>query len=111
MKHLLVAVSVTALAITGCSGSSSPKAKVSPTVVHTSAGAAQQQHAGPPPMSVEKMKKYISCMRANGVPDFPEPNANGIITGVNIKSAGYKTASKACNKLLPPGANPPPPPQ
>jgi len=118
MKQFVLAVAVTALTIAGCSSGSSskptagPSAKTSPTA---SAGQAIQPQpsgsgpVGPPPIAIEKMKKYVACMRSNGVPNFPEPNGHGIITGVDLKSAGYKKATKACASLLPPGANPPPP--
>jgi hypothetical protein len=55
--------------------------------------------------------KYTECMRAHGVPNFPDPSADG---GFRI-GAGFdpsSTASAACQKLVPglggPGSGPPP---
>ncbi|HEX4214301.1 MAG TPA: hypothetical protein VIA06_13370 [Candidatus Dormibacteraeota bacterium] len=42
--------------------------------------------------------KYSRCMRAHGVPDFPDPNGQGVID-VNVSvtySAEYKTATSYC---------------
>lgn len=54
--------------------------------------------------------KYSKCMRANGIKDFPDPNADG---GLEIKatpgsnldpdSPRFKAADKACKHHLPDG--------
>jgi hypothetical protein len=48
--------------------------------------------------------KYSDCMRAHGLPNFPEPNAKGLITinptGImDPNSPQYERAEKACQKL------------
>jgi hypothetical protein len=66
-----------------------------------------------------KLLKYSECMRANGVPDFPDPSAGG---GLSIRvSAGsdldpnnptFKNASKLCAKKTGvPGLGGGPPPR
>jgi hypothetical protein len=65
-----------------------------------------------------KLLKYSECMRANGVPDFPDPTANGIQipvqsgTDLDPKNPAFQSASKLCSKetgvpgfggTLPPG--------
>jgi hypothetical protein len=53
--------------------------------------------------------KFANCMRSHGVPNFPEPNAQGqeLITGssgVNPNSPQFQSAMEACQNLLPAGA-------
>ena len=59
--------------------------------------------------------KFSSCMRANGVPNFPDPGSGGGIdiapgSGLDPQSPAFQAAQKACGKLLPgggPGARKP----
>ncbi|WKG01699.1 hypothetical protein [Mycolicibacterium sp. HK-90] len=47
--------------------------------------------------------KYSACMRANGVPDFPDPNADGHIAygGISVPKAVWVKAVGACESLAP----------
>jgi len=65
--------------------------------------------------------KFAVCMRAHGVPNFPDPTNtgefgnNGAISGVNTNSPALQNAQKTCSKFLtprsgPPGGGPPAPP-
>ncbi len=49
------------------------------------------------------MLAYAACMRANGVPSFPDPDASGgiKITASIGDSPGFKSAQPKCEKLLP----------
>jgi len=55
--------------------------------------------------------KFSVCMRANGVPNYPDPTStgelgdNGAISGVNPSSPAFQRAEKMCSKFLlrPPG--------
>ena len=69
-------------------------------------------HAGASTGSTDRLLKYVQCMRAHGVPDFPEPNSQGQImvevTGgansdLNPSSPQFQAASQACRSLQPPG--------
>ena len=56
--------------------------------------------------------KFASCMRVNGVPNFPDPSSSGEIqiapgSGLNPQSPAFEAAQKRCGKLLP-GGNPGP---
>jgi len=53
---------------------------------------------------------FAGCMRSHGVPDFPDPNAQGAIqvTGLNTGSATFQAAVNACRHLLPNGGQPTP---
>jgi hypothetical protein len=57
--------------------------------------------------------KFASCMRQNGVPNFPDPSANGSITasGINPDSPAFQNAMKACAKYTPNGGRAPSPEQ
>ena len=47
---------------------------------------------------------YAQCMRSNGEPGFPDPSSQGLFQNlgpVDIRSAQYLSASKACGHLLP----------
>jgi hypothetical protein len=49
--------------------------------------------------------KFSERMRANGVSDFPDPNASGEFPsyGVSVSPAVWKNAGAACKALQPPG--------
>ncbi len=52
--------------------------------------------------------KFANCMRAHGVPNFPDPNSGGGIqiplgSGLKPQSPAFQAAQKRCGKLLPGG--------
>jgi len=52
----------------------------------------------------DKAVKFAECMRANGVSNFPDPNASGeFVYGVSVSPAVFKQAVDACKDLQPPG--------
>jgi hypothetical protein len=54
---------------------------------------------------------FSRCMRANGLPNFPDPNPGGTFqfgTGVDPASPGFRAAQSKCRKLLPGGGPPGP---
>jgi hypothetical protein len=52
----------------------------------------------------DKAVKFAECMRANGVSDFPDPNASGeFVYGASVSPAVFKKAVDACKDLQPPG--------
>lgn len=66
---------------------------------------------------------FVVCMRAHGVPDLPDPTANGVSQAgdqtlmfgiaipstVNVQSPAFQTADRACQNVLRNGVPPPPP--
>lgn len=57
-----------------------------------------------------KQLKYAQCMRAHGVPGFPDPSANGGFTipnSVDQNSSFFQDAERACKNFLPGLAGPP----
>lgn len=52
--------------------------------------------------------RFANCMRAHGVPNFPDPGGGGGIqvpagSGINPQSPAFQSAQKACSRLLPGG--------
>ncbi len=89
MRRILpiIAALVSVLAIAAC-GSSSTSA--------TTAGSGNAQ-----------VVKFAECMRAHGVPRFPDPSAGGggtQISGISPFSPAFKAAQATCAKLVPGGA-------
>jgi hypothetical protein len=59
----------------------------------------------------QQATKFAQCMRANGVSEFPDPDASGTLTidgiangsSLDTNSAAFKQAIAACKNLQPPG--------
>jgi hypothetical protein len=53
----------------------------------------------------EKAVKFAECVRAHGVPHFPDPDATGNFNfGVDVSAAVFTNAVNACKALQPPGS-------
>ncbi len=115
--RLLAAAAVLSvvLALAGCGGSSP-----SPGVAHLSStkgaasassesgGASSESKASPEQVGLA----FAKCMRASGVPDFPDPKAGGgfLFHGSPglIASPAFRAAQAKCQKLMPGGGPPGP---
>lgn len=56
------------------------------------------------PDAYETLLAFAHCMQDNGVPDFPDPQPNGINlngTGIDRNTPEFKAAQAACESLLP----------
>ena len=59
---------------------------------------------------LERARDMAKCMRANGVPNFPDPKPDGSIQidgsklGTGPGDPTFDKAEKACSKYVPPGA-------
>lgn len=60
---------------------------------------------------IERARRMATCMRANGVPNFPDPDANGE-TSIDASKLGtgpgdptFDKAEQACSQYLPPGSH------
>jgi hypothetical protein len=103
------------LLASGCGGSKSPS--VASVATTTSRSASPRTNAtgdastpGQTQLQQDALK-YARCMRANGVPDFPDPEAGGGFlfhagSGVDPSSPAVQTAQAKCQKLLPSGPTP-----
>jgi hypothetical protein len=110
--HALAAAAIAAAApvLVSCSsGSNTPK--VAALGSSATASAAATSTLSP----YQRGLQYSACMRAHGVPDFPDPQQNaggGGVTvrltggpGLNPDSAQFKAAEQACQSLRPGGGN------
>ena len=69
-----------------------------------------QGQATPPPGAKDANLTYARCMRAHGISDFPDPNADGTLKiepkpGSNLDPTNpqFKTAHEACKHYMPGG--------
>jgi len=75
------------------------------------AGGSGQVPAGQEHAAMSELLKYASCMRAHGIPNFPDPVSNGHgasfpgTTGLDPHSQQFQSAQQACRSLLPTGAS------
>jgi hypothetical protein len=74
--------------------------------------------ANPPPVHSQIAQNGVTvalaqCMRAHGMPNFPDPNSQGVVqlNGVDPQSPQFQSAQKACAKYEPNGGKPPSPAQ
>jgi hypothetical protein len=105
----LMTAGILALGVAGAAcggGSSTPTAATHPT---TTAVDDPSAGAGTPGTG---LLAYSSCMRSNGVPNFPDPDSSGgipksaAVTALQaVSSAQAATAQTACKNLLPAGGS------
>ena len=100
----------------GSTTTSASSALSPPTSKGTSSGGGGSSSGGSLTLAggnATTMRKFASCMRSHGVPNFPDPNADGSVTfsGVNPDSPSFRHAQDACKKYMPNGGNPPSPAQ
>jgi predicted small lipoprotein YifL len=87
--RLLAGLAMVALTIAGC-GSKAPAETARPAAKKVS--------------DQEKMVKLAECIRAHGVPHFPDPDPKGDYQfGIDVSPAVWKKATEACKDLTPPG--------
>lgn len=126
MRKLLLAAALAGglgLAVSGCGGSGAPAVANLRTTTATRStttgpasngapsGAGAQPSGGKVGVaftlqgSVQQMTTFVACMRANGEPSFPNPNAQGILSAGSLDrgSPQFNRALDACRKDLPGG--------
>jgi hypothetical protein len=125
---LAFVLAATALAAAACGGS--PSASVaslnaSTTTTTTAATPSSAGNSGPGQSGAGNSGsqsqatlggvtvQFAQCMRTHGVPNFPDPNAQGQVTfsGVGPQSASFQAAQRACAKYSPNGGKAPSPAQ
>lgn len=56
------------------------------------------------PQMAENMRKFAQCMRDNGVPNFPDPDGNGIRIDASVgEDPDFEAAQKLCQDKFMPG--------
>jgi hypothetical protein len=79
----------------GCGGANGP----SETGTAAGTGTADR-----PTSRQDKLVKLAECIRAHGVPHFPDPDAKGDFAfGIDVSPAVWEKAVDACKDLEPPG--------
>jgi hypothetical protein len=104
----VVAVLATATVIAAC-GSSSPTGTSSTTASGRPSGSRASSASGS--HSTSSTIAFSKCMRADGVPNFPDLGNNGTriegggqtisINGVSVNAPAYRAARQKCQKYLP----------
>jgi hypothetical protein len=67
----------------------------------------EHQNLGDPAF-VEQMREFSQCMRDNGLPDFPDPDAEGRLRGAGHEQQGdpkFRAAMESCREKLPGGGD------
>ncbi len=92
----LALVALISLISAGC-GSKAP----SETGTVNSSGTGGNKNA----TAQNKAVKFSECIRAHGVPHFPDPDSKGdYVFGIDVRPAVWQKAVAACKDLEPPGA-------
>jgi hypothetical protein len=66
------------------------------------------EHQRSDPATVEQMRAFSQCMRANGLPDFPDPDADGRLRGAGHEQQDnptFRAAMETCRQKLPGGGD------
>jgi hypothetical protein len=82
----------------GCGGSAASATKTASGANTPASTVASGSASGSGPLA------FSECMRANGVPNFPDPQANGGVelpNGVDPSSPAFRAAQSKCAKLIP----------
>lgn len=94
-----IGAAVTVLGVAACSGSNSPRVDSIGSPSGGTSGASSGSVSASP-------LAFSRCMRAHGVPDFPDPGSDGQIPKDGAQQLGVSgtqllTAQQACRSLLP----------
>ncbi len=85
-----------ALIIAGCGSSATPETGTATSEATVTADKKVTDQ--------NKAVKLAECIRAHGVPHFPDPNPKGEYDfGIDVSPAVWKKATDACKSLTPPG--------
>jgi hypothetical protein len=103
-RAALVLVSVIAVIGAGC-GSSTPTGTANGSAGSASSAGTANSGGKTQATKREKAVKFAECVRAHGVPHFPDPDASGDFNfGVDVSAAVFTNAVNACKALQPPGS-------
>ncbi|MCW6004111.1 hypothetical protein K1W54_05890 [Micromonospora sp. CPCC 205371] len=109
MFRITVAAALLALAAAGCGSGSSSDDEVASA---TGGGASPTASASPGATDPDQSRKFSQCMRDNGIPDFPDPDANGQIPRDgfdrdSMSGDSWQKAFEACRSVAPNGGERP----
>ena len=113
-RLLTIAAIASGVLMAGCGGSS-PSATRGGGASSTASAAANAGTATTSPGSSaspaqpdQNLLNFATCMRANGVPNFPDPKPGGGFRFPASPAPAFAAAQAKCHKLLPNGGAPPP---
>lgn len=107
----VIAVAAVALLAAACSSSPSTSTGGSSTSTGGSSNGGASASASVAGSSSPSLVAFSQCMRAHGVPNFPDPQQGATnakfpdAQQLGVSSAAYQTAENQCVSLLPPGTN------
>jgi hypothetical protein len=105
--RLMTCVLVSLIAVIGAGCGSNAAGDSAGSRGHAGSGAGSGSASGGPAAQAtkrEKGVKFAECVRAHGVPHFPDPDATGNFNfGVDVSAATFTAAVNACKALQPPG--------
>jgi hypothetical protein len=105
----LAALATVALIGAGCgsnapAGTTTAGASISGSARNTASASSSSTGVNTKATKREKAVKFAECVRAHGVPHFPDPDASGDFNfGVDVSAAVFTKAVNACKALQPPG--------
>jgi hypothetical protein len=101
----LVLVSMIALLGAGCGSNTATGSASSASNTGSGASSTSASNAANTQLTKrEKGVKFAECVRAHGVPHFPDPDATGNFNfAVDVSAATFTAAVNACKSLQPPG--------
>jgi hypothetical protein len=74
-------------------------------------GGSPASNSTPPSSQQPGALAFAGCMRSNGVPNYPDPTAGGLVKEslqqLGVSSSQFQGAQRACRRLLPNGGNGP----
>jgi hypothetical protein len=106
--------SVASLGSTTTTGSTTPAGSSTTGRSGPSTGSNSQRSGGGGQFSIagggSRLTQLAACMRSHGEPNFPDPNAQGVISSSDLdpSSPQFQQAMQACQKDLPNGGTPSP---
>jgi hypothetical protein len=101
----LAALALVALIGAGCSNGSAKSDTDSTGNTDAASSAGTGGGGNTKTVNRDQAVKFSECLRNNGVPDFPDPDAKGEYAyGVSVTPAVFQGAVDACKALEPPGA-------
>ena len=87
----------------GCG--STPPTGTATAVAGRGGSAGTADGSSTPATKREEAVKFAECVRAHGVPHFPDPDASGDFNfGVDVSAAVFTSAVSSCKALEPPGS-------
>jgi len=99
--YVLVLIAVIGVVAAGCGSNTATG-----TAGSGSGGASSASASNGANTKQEKAEKFAECVRAHGVPHFPDADAAGNFGnfGVDVSAATFTAAVNACKALQPPGS-------